>query len=450
LIVKNIKISLTQEFKNVNKNHFIIMKKVYIIASLFVSVTALAQKDNVGIGTTKPDQSAALEISSSNKGLLTPRMSLQQRNAIQNPAQGLMLYQTDFLSGFYFYDGKEWKTMTAQNSVAGIDGDWTLTGNTASATDFIGTTNYVPLVIKTANIHSGYISPDGSAFMGFEAGLTKFEGYNVGIGFRALKGNTSGTYHVAIGSQALKSNTTGTANTAIGNIALTNNTTGSHNVALGAAGLSTNTTGEYNLALGDGALQASNGSFNTSIGAYSMYSNTSGGNNTAIGTQSLNNNLTGTGNVGIGFQAGFNEIGSNKLYISNSSSTTPLVYGDFSTKYLAVGEVAAADRAAATSGGYRLLVKGGMITEKIKVAVAGSSDWADYVFDPSYKLMPLDKVESFIKENKHLPNVPSAEEMSKNGLDVTQTTAKLMEKVEELTLYIIQLQKEIQTIKEKK
>lgn len=89
-----------------------------------------------------------------------------------------------------------------------------------------------------------------------------------------------------------------------------------------------------------------------------------------------------------------------------------------------------------------------MITEKIKVAVAGSADWADYVFEPSYKLMSLDKVESFVKENKHLPNVPSAEEMSKNGLDVMQTSAKLMEKIEELTLYMIELNKEIKALKE--
>ena len=75
--------------------------KVLLSLALSMSVIgAFAQKDNVGIGTTKPDQSAALEISSSNKGLLTPRMSLQQRNAIQYPATGLMVYQTDLYLDF--------------------------------------------------------------------------------------------------------------------------------------------------------------------------------------------------------------------------------------------------------------------------------------------------------------------------------------------------------------
>ena len=61
-------------------------------------------------------------------------------------------------------------------------------------------------------------------------------------------------------------------------------------------------------------------------------------------------------------------------------------------------------------------------------------------------MISLDKLESFVKENKHLPNVPSAEEMSKNGLDVMQTSAKLMEKIEELTLYMIEMNKEIKAL----
>ncbi len=76
------------------------------------------------------------------------------------------------------------------------------------------------------------------------------------------------------------------------------------------------------------------------------------------------------------------------------------------------------------------------------------SDWADYVFAPDYKLMPLEDVEQFTKENKHLPNVPSADDMVKEGLDVTKTSAKLMEKIEELTLYVIEMNKEIKALKE--
>lgn len=434
------------------------MKKVYLIASLFVSVTALAQKDNVGIGTTKPDQSAALEISSSNKGLLTPRMSLQQRNAIQNPAQGLMVYQTDMLSGFYFYDGKEWKPMASEtnaNSVADAF-NWGLTGNsgTNASTNFIGTTDAQPLIFKTNGVFSGVISPDlssGNFFLGYESGnqiinnsLPSKGGFNVGLGAFALRGSAGGsrsTGSVGIGYQALLNNGSsanaadGSENIAIGNFTMFQNTTGYQNVAVGAGALKTSTAGLRNMALGRGALEFFTGSGTVAIG-FQAGQGPAGG-------------YTGFGNVFIGNQAGEGLTGTveNKLFIANTNTMTPLVYGDFSAKYLAVGEVAAADRAAATSGGYRLLVKGGMITEKIKVAVAGSTDWADYVFEDNYKMLSLENVEKFIKENKHLPNVPSTAEVLTNGVDVAKTDAKLLEKIEELTLYMIELNKQVKELK---
>jgi hypothetical protein len=89
--------------------------------------------------------------------------------------------------------------------------------------------------------------------------------------------------------------------------------------------------------------------------------------------------------------------------------------------------------------GYRLFVDQGILTEKVKVAVAGSAQWSDYVFAKDYNLMPLDEVEQFVKKNKHLPNVPSADEMVKEGNDLGKTDAKLLEKIEELTLYVIEL-----------
>jgi hypothetical protein len=106
-------------------------------------------------------------------------------------------------------------------------------------------------------------------------------------------------------------------------------------------------------------------------------------------------------------------------------------------------------------GNYRLYVKGGILTDKIKIAVYCSSQWADYVFAPEYKLRPLDEVEAFARANKHLPGVPSAEEIvNDGGIDVNQMFAKQMEKIEELTLYMIalkkengQLQKDIQDLK---
>jgi hypothetical protein len=97
-----------------------------------------------------------------------------------------------------------------------------------------------------------------------------------------------------------------------------------------------------------------------------------------------------------------------------------------------------------TPVGYKLYVETGILTEKIKVALKTSVEWADYVFEKDYKLKSLDEVEKFAKANKHLPGVPSAEEIVKNGgIDVNEMFAKQMEKIEELTLYLIEMKKEL-------
>ncbi|GEM_PF-1331498 len=94
-----------------------------------------------------------------------------------------------------------------------------------------------------------------------------------------------------------------------------------------------------------------------------------------------------------------------------------------------------------TPDGYKLYVQKGIFTERIKVALSGTSNWSDFVFDDDYDLMPLSEVESFIKENHHLPEIPSATEVHKEGLDLAQMDAKLLQKIEELTLHAIEQQK---------
>lgn len=71
------------------------------------------------------------------------------------------------------------------------------------------------------------------------------------------------------------------------------------------------------------------------------------------------------------------------------------------------------------------------------------NSWADYVFEEAYPLMPLNELKQYIHQNKHLPNVPAAEEMREKGLNVAQSSTMLMEKVEELTLYLIQVKEEV-------
>ena len=70
----------------------------------------------------------------------------------------------------------------------------------------------------------------------------------------------------------------------------------------------------------------------------------------------------------------------------------------------------------------------------------------DYVFDPSYSLMPLEQLNAFISENRHLPEIPSADDVSKNGINMTELQIKLLKKVEELTLYILEQEKKIKIL----
>jgi hypothetical protein len=72
--------------------------------------------------------------------------------------------------------------------------------------------------------------------------------------------------------------------------------------------------------------------------------------------------------------------------------------------------------------------------------------WCDYVFGKNYRLLSLEEVEEFIGENKHLPNIPKATEVEANGLKVADMSAKMMEKIEELTLYIIDINKRVKSL----
>ena len=102
-----------------------------------------------------------------------------------------------------------------------------------------------------------------------------------------------------------------------------------------------------------------------------------------------------------------------------------------------------------TPTGYRLFVEEGILTEKVKISMKDESEWADFVFDRDYKLPPLLEVDSYIKANGHLPDIPSAEEVVDQGLDVAQINAKLLQKIEELTLYAIEQNQRISDLEQR-
>jgi hypothetical protein len=135
-----------------------------------------------------------------------------------------------------------------------------------------------------------------------------------------------------------------------------------------------------------------------------------------------------------------NQYDSRKIIFSRDDSKLMQIAADGK---VAIGNVS-------QPGDYKLYVESGILTEKLKVSLKYSSDWADYVFDKHYKLMPLRDVENYIIENKHLPNVASASQVQESGIDVAKMDAKLLEKIEELTLYIIQLNKRIEKLEREK
>ncbi|MBW8683466.1 hypothetical protein [Chitinophaga rhizophila] len=100
-----------------------------------------------------------------------------------------------------------------------------------------------------------------------------------------------------------------------------------------------------------------------------------------------------------------------------------------------------------TLGTYKLAVNGTIGAKKVKVTQAG---WADYVFNDEYILPSLDSVEQFIKKNRHLPEIPSEAEVISDGQDVGEMNKLLLKKVEELTLYLIEMRKELEVIKGKR
>lgn len=176
---------------------------------------------------------------------------------------------------------------------------------------------------------------------------------NVAIGNSALFGSSTGNNNTAVGGGAMQAANTGNSNAALGTYALFSNTSGNENAANGYASLYSNTTGNYNTANGYSSAYNNNGSLNSAFGYQSLYSNTSGANNANFGAYSGFNNLngsqntnigtysgynnTGSRNVFIGYAAGYNAVGNDQLYIANSNSIAPIIYGDFVTQNLGFG-----------------------------------------------------------------------------------------------------------------
>lgn len=92
-----------------------------------------------------------------------------------------------------------------------------------------------------------------------------------------------------------------------------------------------------------------------------------------------------------------------------------------------------------------LAVNGTIHTKEVKVDI---TNWSDFVFENDYRLRTLEEMENYISENKHLPEIPEEEEVTKNGINLGEMNAKLLQKIEELTLYLIEQNKQNQAQQE--
>ncbi len=176
----------------------------------------------------------------------------------------------------------------------------------------------------------GYLVLNGNRF------LHAYGTTNTFMGNLAGNFTLTGTVNTGIGSNVLRLLTDGSNNTGVGDGALFDNTSGTGNTAIGQAALTSNTTAHNNTAVGYLALKNSNSTGNAVVGEEAGYGQTSGANNTILGYRAMRTNSTGSGNIAIGYMAGDAAAVSNQLFIENSNSATPLIWGDFAADSVVV------------------------------------------------------------------------------------------------------------------
>jgi hypothetical protein len=301
------------------------MIKFLFFAACTCLLATIVNAQNVGIGTTTPNPSAKLDIQSNNSGVLVPRMTAAQRNAIANPATGLLVFVTDNNS-FYFNSGTP-ATPTWISLSTGFNG-WGTTGNagTNPANNFVGTTDNSDLTFRVNNQKSGLIQnsptvggpPFGNTSFGYLSLANRTDGSgNTAIGHLALNATTWNSFNTAIGFQALAANMAN-SNTAVGHFSLAFNITGTGNTALGTQALGFHKTGDGNVAIGQNALASdTSGNYNVGIGVLTLNDNKKGNHNIGIGLAALGANTVGNNNIAVG----------NSALISNSSGENNIAIG---------------------------------------------------------------------------------------------------------------------------
>ena len=313
----------------------------FLIMLLNTTISSAQLVQKIGDNPLSISPSSVLELESTSKGFLPPRMTAAQRMAIGNPAQGLLIFQTDAPSGLYYYTSAAWAMVNPMSAIgdmiyggtsgtgtrlaAGSEGEvLTMTSGIPSWAAFSGvtalgpisetsTSNGATITSGTLNLspasatHGGLLTTGAQAISGSKTFSSDATINALTIGKGAGNSTSINLDNTAFGRQALKFNTTGLNNTAVGSSALTINSVGNQNTAVGSFSLKSNTTGIENTAVGFSSLNSnSTGSSNTAYGNLSLGSlnSAASNNNTAIGSMATNQLLQGANNTAVGGKAG--------------------------------------------------------------------------------------------------------------------------------------------------
>ncbi|HEX6169507.1 MAG TPA: hypothetical protein VFZ33_07425 [Chitinophagaceae bacterium] len=379
------------------------MKSFITLFIVLVSLNVSAQNIAVNTDGSQPDNSAILDIKSNSKGLLTPRMTTLQRTSIAGPAIGLTVFDLDTYS-YWMYRGDingGWTELL--NS---LDKHWNRSGTTVFNTN-------------PGNIGIGTNSPTEKLTINATDPAINFLNAGTGKGLLQVSGNSMrlGTYNTNVNG-SLYFTTMGIDRMAItpdGNFGIgILSPVGKFQITGGVEASPTThgflmlgTVGSTNLVFDNNEILARNNGNSSHL-----YMQNSGG------------------NVYIGDATNFNSA--HRLGVDGNTVITGA---------LRVGTTP-------TPSGYRLAVDGKVICTELMVRLV--SNWPDYVFSNNYKLPSINELENFINKNNHLPGIPSAKDIETNGLSIGEMQKLQMEKIEELTLYIIELKKEIDKLKAQK
>ncbi len=261
----------------------------------FLAAGVQAQAIAINTDGSAPHASAILDVKSTTKGLLAPRMTTTQRNAIAAPAAGLLVFDTN-LNTYFIRNSTTWTAVNVALSMSDADGDTKIQVEETPDEDVIR--------FDIAGTECLVLTKNASGIPRLEIidnAKNTFFGNGVGSSVTAADENTG------FGHFALLQNSTGLRNSAIGCSALQSNTSGDYNNAIGGNALKFNTEGNGNLACGGGALMLNTtGNSNTALGAVAMARNISGENNVSVGVQSLHYILTSSYNTAVGSQSAMN------------------------------------------------------------------------------------------------------------------------------------------------